>query len=640
MPLNGFGSEKQITEEQLELMKMDMRQLLETEITVTSVSRKPQDLHKTASAVFVITQKDIKRVGAVNLMEALRIAPGMQVSKINQNTYTISIRGFNQRSGSDKLLVLIDGRSIYSPGSSTVFWIGQDVMLEDVDRIEVIRGPGAALWGSNAVAGVINIITKTSRKTQGNLVAGGAGTEEKAFITYRHGGEMENGLTYRFYGKYRDRDDGIDANGNRAFDEKQMGQIGFRSDFERKQDFFTLQGDAYYLDSETNYPSVFISDTAGNAPVQAGLIQKGANILSRWTRTIEKGSRFIFQLYYDIVSREAQNIVENTIQKFDIDIQHDFLIGKRNNFSWGLNYQFQAYDFGGDLLRISRKNSNLFGLFIHDEITLVPETWSLIIGSKFEHNRFSGFEVQPNIRTLWTPHPNHSFWAAISRAVRIPSPRDEDATLNIFSTGGVAPIIFREVDGETEAENLTAYEFGYKFRKNSKLFFEFSGFWFDYTDLVDFVTPDGLNFRNANALDGFVYGFEVVIQWQILSNWRISGNYSLALTELKVTDSNVIATAFNAEGEPKNRIVLNSFLNITKHIQFDISYYYVSRYKAANIPEFHRLDLRLGWRPCEKLDISLVAQNLTDASHQEFQGGFEAASETQRGFFAKVIMRF
>ena len=187
-------TEEILPKEHLRILKMDVHQLLETEILVTSVSKKPQELHKTASAVFVITQEDIRRIGAVNIMEALRIAPGMQVSKTNQNPYTISIRGFNEQRGANKLLVLIDGRSIYSPGFSTVFWLGQDVVLEDVDRIEVIRGPGAAIWGSNAVAGVINIITKTSDETQGNLLAGGAGTEERGFVTYRYGDKLDNGL--------------------------------------------------------------------------------------------------------------------------------------------------------------------------------------------------------------------------------------------------------------------------------------------------------------------------------------------------------------------------------------------------------------------------------------------------------------
>lgn len=635
-------TEEILPKEHLKILKMDVHQLLETEILVTSVSRKPQELHKTASAVFVITQEDIRRIGAVNIMEALRIAPGLQVSKTNQNTYTISIRGFNQQSGADKLLVLIDGRSIYSPGFSTVFWLGQDVVLEDVDRIEVIRGPGAAIWGSNAVAGVINIITKNSDETQGNLLAGGAGTEERGFVTYRYGDKLENGLSYRAYGKYRDRDDGVDSNGDEAFDEKQQGQIGFRADWKKNEkDYFTIQGDTYYVDSETDYPSVFISNSDGNRAVQAGLIQKGSNFLTRWTRDFEDESGFKLQLYYDRFTRDAQKIVQNTVQKFDLDFQHDLAHGERNEISWGFNYQYAAYDFGGNVLEIETEDSHLFGLFVHDEISLVPETWSLILGSKFEHNKFSGFEVQPNIRVLWTPNDKHSYWAAVSRAVRIPSPRDEDATVNIFSSGGSNPsTILREEDGSTDAENLLAYEVGYKFKQNSKLHLDIATFWFDYTDLVHPISSDGLITRNINSFEGIIYGFEFALSWEAMKNWRLSGNYSLTQTELNATNNDIKTNAFDAEDEPKHRIVVNSFFNLSEDVQFDINYYFVSKYKAKAIKDIHRLDLRLGWSPSEKIDLSLIGQNVADARHQEFSGAFEAASETQRSFYAKATFRF
>jgi len=635
-------TEETLPREHLKILKMDVHQLLETEILVTSVSKKPQELHKTASAVFVITQEDIRRTGAVNIMEALRIAPGLQVSKTNQNTYTISIRGFNQQSGADKLLVLIDGRSIYSPAVPNVFWLGQDVVLEDVDRIEVIRGPGAAIWGSNAVAGVINIISKASDQTQGSLIAGGVGTEERGFVTYRYGDKLENGLSYRAYGKFRDRDDGVKSTGEEAFDEKQAGQIGFRTDWKKdERDYFTIQGDTYYVDSETDYPSVFISNLAGNKAVKAGLIQKGANFLTRWTRDFEDDSGFKLQLYYDRFTRDAQKIVQNTTQKFDLDLQYDLAPGEGHEISWGLNYQYALFDFGGNVVEIETEESHLFGFFVHDEISLIPETWSLVLGSKFEHNAFSGFEVQPNIRMLWTPNDKHSYWAAVSRAVRIPSPRDEDAEVNRFSTGGSNPTLYREEDGTADAENLLAYEIGYKFKQNSKLHLDLATFWFDYTDLISTISSDGgITTRQANSFEGFIYGFEFAFNWEAMKNWRLSGNYSLTKAELNSTNNDLQTSAFNAEDEPKHRIVVNSFFNFSEDVQLDANYYFVSRYKAKAIKDIHRLDLRLGWSPSQKLDLSLIGQNVTDARHQEFSGAFEAASETQRGFYAKATLRF
>ncbi|MZH02144.1 MAG: TonB-dependent receptor, partial [Nitrospinae bacterium] len=260
------------------------------------------------------------------------------------------------------------------------------------------------------------------------------------------------------------------------------------------------------MDSETDYPSVFISNSEGNKAVQAGLIQKGTNFLTRWTRDYEDDSGFKLQLYYDRFTRDAQKIVQNTVQKFDLDFQHDLASVGKHEVSWGLNYQYALYNFDGNVLEIDTEDSHLFGFFVHDEISLVPEEWSLILGSKFEHNQFSGFEVQPNIRVLWTPSNKHSYWAAVSRAVRIPSPRSEDATVNIFSSGGSNPsTILREEDGSTDAENLLAYEIGYKFKKNSKLHFDIATFWFDYTDLVHATSSDGLITRNLNSFEGFIF---------------------------------------------------------------------------------------------------------------------------------------
>ncbi len=637
VPSSFANSKPSISNEQKEILEMDISQLLQIDVVVTSASKKPQKIHKAASAIFVITPEDIRRTGAVNLMEALRIAPGVQVAKVSQNTYAISVRGFNDRSGGDKLLVLIDGRSIYSIADGGTFWIGQDVMMEDLERIEVIRGPGASLWGSNAVNGVINIITKSSAHTQGNLLATGIGTEENGFATYRYGNKLKNGLTYRAYGKFRDRDDGVDAVGNSGFDEKQIGQMGFKADWQKNsKDFFTAQGDMYYQDSEIEFKSIFLDLSKRNEVVKSGLIQKGANILTRWTRELENDSSLKLQFYYDRVGRDAGSFLRNELQKADLEFQYNFSYEKTHEISWGLNYQYQDYNYDGHVLLIETERSNLAGMFIHDEITLIPDKWSLILGARIERNDFSGFEFQPNIRTLWTPDSKNTYWAAISRAVKIPTPRGQDAILNLFSFGG-NNLIQEQKAPDLDSEILWAYELGYKYKKDNSFSYDVAIFIHDYNNLLTSFsgaafTKNGVNItptQNVNHLSRTVYGAEISGDWEVQDNWRLAGNYSY--THLNVR---------RHLKEPEHRVAMRSYLDLPHNFQFDASYYFVSRYFSKDIPYYHRLDVRLGYKVSDQLELSFVGQNLTNESHQELTEGLEQDTETQRGYYVKAILNF
>ena len=652
-----------LSEEQLEILRKDIKELMQTDVIVISVSKRPQSLHKTASAVYVVTQEDIRRTGAVNIMEALRIAPGVQVSKINQNRYAISIRGFNRRLGSDKLLVLMDGRTVYSPSASGVFWIGQDTVLEDIERIEVIRGPGASLWGSNAVAGVINIITKKSPETLGGLISGGSGTEENGFATLRYGGKINEDFSYRVYGKYRDRDEGKKTNGTKAIDDKQMGQGGFRSDWQiNKRDNLTMQGDYYHLDAGLDFKSRFLSIAEGNTPFKGESEQSGGNFLSRWTRELKDSSSLQFQAYYDRLERKSALPFQNIVDQVDLDFQHNFLIGEKQNFLWGLNYRYSFFDFEEtNITKLSNRSTNLFGFFIHDEITLISNTWNLIIGSKFEHNEFSGFEVQPNVRTTWTPNLEHTIWAAVSRATRIPSIIEEKFAINRIVIPGPPPLLIRDNnDGRTNAEELMAYEVGYRFKPNSHFNFDITGYYFDYSNIIDSVTTGAVFFEsspspphlvlenfNDNVLEGEVYGLELSAQWKILKNLKLSGSYTFSKTDLRPTDSNVLfPQAFNgegdldAEGEPKHLIHLRSYLNLPHNLEFDTAFYYVSRNSVRDILNYSRVDLRLGWKPTKNIELSLVGQNILDDSHLELNELLEADTETERSFYFKATYNF
>jgi len=681
------ANEKSLVEED-EIFEMDILQLMQTEVVVTSVSKRPELVHKAASAIYVLTGEDIRRSGAVNIMEALRMVPGVLVSKLNQNRYAISIRGFNQRLGSDKLLVLMDGRSVYSPVQSGVFWIGQDTVLEDINRIEVIRGPGAALWGSNAVAGVINIITKSAGETQGGLVAGGGGTQEKGFATLRYGGKTENGFNYRLYGKYRDRGPGENADGSDAFDSKQMGQVGFRTDWQvNKADQLTVQGDYYRLESDLDFRSRFVSfapplGIGGSTPYQGPNIQEGANVLTRWTRTMEDSSSFQLQMYYDRLKRKSGVPFDNVVDQFDIDFQHNLSFAEVHNFIWGLNYRFINYDLETtNIIMNNRDNSNLASLFLHDEIQLIPKKLSLILGIKIEYNSFTDFEYQPSVRTAWNPSPNQTVWAAFSRAVRLPTVSDQNimANLALVPFAGQAgppcgvpfpppcPLLVQQVPNTgAKAEELLSYELGYRAKINNNLNFDVTGYYFDYDNLLEsnngafFFDPNPFaghsvaqSFR-ANSVKGEVYGVELSAQWQILRNWRLAGSYSYINIELEPFPGAPISSSatnsqgqFEAELEPKHIFNIRSYLNLPHNLEFDTLFYYVSDRSAPSGPntfqtisEYGRLDVRLGWKPMKNIDLSFVAQNLLDPAHPELTELLEVDSETPRSFYLKATFKF
>jgi iron complex outermembrane receptor protein len=687
------ANEKSLVEED-EIFEMDILQLMQTEVVVTSVSKRPEMVHKAASAIYVLTGEDIRRSGAVNIMEALRMVPGVLVSKLNQNRYAISIRGFNQRLGSDKLLVLMDGRSVYSPVAAGVFWIGQDTVLEDIDRIEVIRGPGAALWGSNAVAGVINIIrgpgaalwgsnavagviniiTKSAAETQGGLVAGGAGTQEKGFATLRYGGKTENGFNYRLYGKYRDRGPGENADGSDAFDSKQMGQGGFRTDWQvNKADQLTVQGDYYRLESDLDFRSRFVSfappfGIGGSTPYKGPNIQEGANVLTRWNHTMEDSSSFQLQMYYDRLKRKSGVPFDNVVDQFDIDFQHNLSFAEVHNFIWGLNYRFINYDLETtNIINNNRENSNLASLFLHDEIQLIPKKLSLILGIKIEYNSFTDFEFQPSVRTAWNPEPNHTVWGAISRAVRLPTVSDQNIESNQVLFPGAPPLLINGVpNGDAKAEELLAYELGYRAKIGKKLNFDLTGYYYDYDNLLetnngafgfDPNPPPGHNVAqvfNANSVRGDIYGVELSAQWQVRRNWRLAGSYSYINIELEPFPGAPISSSatnsqgqFEAELEPKHIFNIRSYLNLPHNLEFDTLFYYVSGRSAPSgpgtfqsIPKYGRLDVRLGWKPMKNVDLSFVAQNLLDPAHLELRELLEVESETPRSFYLKATFKF
>ncbi len=414
----------------VDLTELSIEEVLQLE--VTSAAKKPQKLANTAAAIFAITADDIRRSGATSIPEALRMVPGLQVARIDANKWAITSRGFNGRFA-NKLLVLIDGRSVYTPSFSGVYWEVQDTLLADVDRIEVIRGPGAALWGANAVNGIINIITKHARDTRGSLLTAGAGTEERGFGSLRYGTALSDAAFLRFYAKYFNRDSSVDPEGQDTSDAWEMVRSGLRLDWQlTDHDDLTVQGDVYHGDAAQtlSLPS-FLPPFRERRTVD--IDWAGGNLLARWQHRFSELSNLTLRAYYDRTDRDEKDIIRETRDTFDLDVQHQFSWGSRQDIIWGLGYRFTDDKFTSSpfiTIQPNSRSQHLFSAFVQDDITLIKDRLHVILGSKFEHNDYTGFEIQPTARLLWTPHKRHTVWTSISRAVRTPSRGDNDTLTN------------------------------------------------------------------------------------------------------------------------------------------------------------------------------------------------------------------
>lgn len=646
-------------EEPSDLTELSLEELLNVE--VTSVTKQAQPLSQTAAAIFVLTQEDIRRSGATSIPEALRMVPGLQVARLDSNKWAISSRGFNGRFA-NKLLVLIDGRTVYTPLFSGVYWDIQDTLMEDIDRIEVIRGPGAALWGANAVNGVINVITKKAKDTQGGLVVGGAGTEERGFTGIRYGSKLSDSTHIRAYGKFFARDDQATATGDPATDPWHQARGGMRVDHSAANgDLLTLQGDFYqgeYRERATapTLTTPFSSTTDLKAQVTGG------NLLGRWTHETSSTSGFTLQFYYDRSERASTQLAEKR-DIADVDFQHHLALGTQHRIVWGLGYRFT-----NDQLANSQNIQfspfsrvlNLWSGFVQDEITIVPKTVALTLGSKIEHNDLTGLVVQPNGRLRWTPTDHQTVWASVSRAVRTPSRAEDDVRINqstappSAATGGLPALATLVGNRGYGNEKTLAYELGYRNQLSSTLSADIAAFYNNYKDLRTIepgtaslaTTPAPLHlsvpFNATNHLRAETYGIEASVEWHPLDWWRIQPSYTYLSMHL-YTDHTTDPTAGDAKGQnPAHQISMRSLMSLPHNIELDLWGRYVDRLAAAQVPSYLTLDLRLGWRPTKQLEFSLVGQNLLDNHRPEFREPIvsSAPTEIQRSVYGKVTWRF
>jgi len=647
-----------------DLTELPIETLLQLE--VTTVSRKPEKLAESPAAVSVITQEDIHRSGVTSIAEALRLAPGLEVARVDASQWAISARGFND-AFANKLLVLQDGRSVYTPLFSGVFWDVQGTMLEDIDRIEVIRGPGAALWGANAVNGVINIITRSAKDTQGTLLTAGGGTEERAFAGIRYGDKLSENSFFRVYGTYFNRDNSVLANGNDAHDSWQMGRWGFRLDWDvSDRNLVTIQGDAYRGSINQVFGTFDPSDTTNFfRNVQDNFEVVGGNLLGRWTTTLSPESDLRVQAYYDRTERDTV-IFKEKRDTFDIDFQHRFPLGQRNDVVWGLGYRLTSDQVGNTptiALVPDSRTLNLFSGFLQDEIALVPDKLRLTLGSKFEHNDFTGVEIQPSGRLLWTPTEHQTAWASVSRAVRTPSRAEENIQLNrVIPAGGLfpgSPVAVSTIFGneDLESEKLLAYELGYRIQPAKQVSFDLAAFYNDYDDLrtieLGFSPTQGptpppagalfIPMHAANHLYGETYGLEAAATWEITHWWRLQPAYTYLQMQLHKRAGSTDTSSELDEGKsPHNQFTLRSSMDFPRDISLDCTLRYVDNLPALQIDSYIQLDLRIAWRPIKNLELALVGQNLLDDRHAEFRPSFIATqqAEIQRGFYGKVTWRF
>jgi len=640
------------TNRNLDLAALSIEELMDIEIT--SVSRKPQKISEAASAVYVISQEDIRRSGLTSIPEILRMAPGLQVAQITSSKWAITSRGFNGLAAR-YLLVLVDGINVYSPTFGGVNWDEVDTLLGDIERIEIIRGPGATMWGADAVNGVINIITAHAQKTQGGKLALGAGNYEEGFGSVRYGGSLGENAAYRAYIKYFNRDSYHDPPGEDISDRWYAGRTGFRIDWDGgDEDSLTLQGDFYSGDAHETLTRTFLSPPYEKTSTNT-LSIRGGNLLTRWNKIISETSDMKLQLYYYRTVRDDV-LYRDTLNRFDADFQHRFRLRTRHDIIWGLRYNFEDQDLRDSpsvMFDPERRRLNLFAGFFQDEIVLIDDQLNLILGTKVEHNHYTDFEVQPSGRLLWKPHRNHTLWAAISRSVKTPNRINRDFKLQwaVQRTGFLLTEVVGLSNRGFDSEECIAYELGYRSHLSEGISVDLATFYTEYHDLLDFEAGAVSFARNParmvipvtqeNALHGHTYGTEIIFNYQVSQRWKITASYTLLKMHLQ---SHVESDeADDQEGaSPENQFQLHAFLTLPWNLECDSALYYVDHLASGDIPSYVRLDARIGWEPARNLHMSLVLQNLLDDHHPEYRTkvlGLQQ-SEVTRSIYLKTTWWF
>ncbi len=635
-----------------ELLNMSLEELMDIEI-VTSVEGTANSWFNTPSAVYVITAEDIRRSGHRTIADALRMVPGLQVLQDTSSRWQVTSRGFSVLFA-NKLLVLIDGRTVYDPYFSGTYWDIQDVILEDIDHIEVIRGPGATLWGANAVNGVINITTKRAKDTQGTYLTGGLGNYERGFGAIRYGDKFGEETHYRIWAKYFNKDQFKDSFGNDTHDDWGLTHGGFRIDrILDEEKNLTVQGDGYNSDNIGEYVPFPIpaAHMSYNNIIKNGRLS-GGNLLFRLEEgkpTSDEG--YTLQGYYEHVDRVAFADLKTKRDTVDLDWRHRFTLGDNHKIVWGLGWrlndnkstasEFISFD-------PAQRMTNLYSVFIQDTMVLAPDKWFFMIGTKFEKNDFTYTEWQPSGRIWYTPDDKQMFWAAVSRPVRTPTLNEDDIRYTLayvdlsllgypVPPGTYSPV---NVTGNTAAvaEKVTAYELGYRLKASDDVTIDTTFFYNEYRDILTFSTISYGPYGNLAA--GKSYGIEELIVWQIAENWHLEASHSYMF--MSVDPQNVV---YNGNHIP-HMIHCRSYLDITEDLEFNIAAYWQESRKNVGVNTENersvRLDAGLTWRPTENLELAAVGQNLLN--HRRFEANDDSfhalQGEVPRAFYIQATYRF
>jgi iron complex outermembrane receptor protein len=620
---NGQKTARDLTEASLEdLMNIE----------VTTVSKKEQKLSQAPAAVFVITQEDIRRSGMTAIPDLLRMVPGIQVGQMQGGAWGVSARGFNSQN-SDKMLVLVDGRSVCSPINKGVFWDELDLVLEDIERIEVVRGPGATLWGANAVNGVVNIITKTAGDTQGALASAGGGDGGQVLGELRFGGKLGGSGAYRVFSKFNQ--DSSVSSGHMTLDGTESLHGGFRADWALSgRDNLTVEGDLFHTRSGSAY-DVFQLTQPYIKVASADAQDTGGDLLVNWSRKQSDRSQTTLRVDFDHASRE-ELVYGERHSTVDVDFQHQLTMSESHELVWGLAFRESASQASGGFnvsFLPDHRTDRLFSSFVQDQWKILGDRLSLILGSKFEHNNYSGFDIQPSARILWTLDPRHTAWAAVSRALRTPSYSDQSIRVNLAALPG--PQGFPEVitafgSPAFRPESLLAYELGYRLQAARRFSIDVATFYSRYRDLQN--TDQGTPFFETdpqpthlviplledNNASGESYGGEISSNWSITEHWRLIPSYSFLRLDLRsgASNSNLPALPIAVQ-DPHQQFQFRSNLDLSRRLQFDAGAYYSADLPGLGVAAYMRIDARLGYRPRPDFEISLAGRNLQGGGHQE-----------------------
>ncbi len=641
-------------------------------LDITSASRHKRPLQSTAAAVFVITGEDIRRSGAVTLPDLFKMVPGMQSFRSDPGDFAVSTRGFVGEFA-NKLLVLVDGRSIYTPTFAGVEWMLDEGLLENIERIEVIRGPGAAMWGSNAVNGIINIITRHSDDTQGALATATAGTTEEWYEAFRFGGTAGKNLSYRAYIKQMQY--GTVDNPRQA--EPELVRGGFRVDWTPSEENVFLLTGAYYNSHEKSWTRrPLLTPLPRYIDVKGHGYYSGLHIMGRWEHSFSPDSDMALQISYSRDHHRANRYAKQKcargnpdlekdkymLEIWEIDLQHRFPLGLRQDITWGLFIR-QTRDYKRDTnifftLDPDSRYTYLYSGFVQDRIDLVRNRLTLIVGVRGEYNSYTDFEVQPNARLLWTPHRRHTLWAAVSRAVRIPSryERDGDIRLSVLPRSALLPFlpgVLIDAVGNNgfDSETVLAYELGYRTYLWDRVSLDITAFLNDYSRLKT-LEPSSIRllpgyirypFKYDNKMDGTTYGFEAVANWTLFPWWRLQATYSFLHMDLDPrSDSKAADPTADDDLSPRHQYTLRSMIDLAADLELDVSLYFTDDIPGYDIKRYTNLIIRLGWTPMPGLSLDLIGHNLLDNRHNEFSDEVyrRAENEIRRTLYARISLQF